>query len=167
MVRPTIAGPEELQPPYPVMLQGLVSVGFGRGGKQLGIPTANLPEEVAQTAGKLLETGIYYGWASVGSHHATPVVLPMVMSFGWNPYYKNEKRSAEVHIIHEFPADFYGEDLKVIIVGYIRPEQNYSSLDDLIQDINMDIKVAITSLQRPAYTALQSHPFFDASPRLS
>ncbi len=53
---------------------------------------ANLPEDVAESAGKVLETGIYYGWASVGNNaHG---VKPMVMSYGWNPYYKNEKRSA-------------------------------------------------------------------------
>lgn len=52
---------------------------------------ANLPEEVAEEAGKLIDAGIYYGWASVGF---CKDVHPMVMSFGWNPYYKNERRSA-------------------------------------------------------------------------
>lgn len=36
-------------------------------------------------------TGVYYGWAQVGNDQT---VYPMVMSLGWNPYYKNEKRSA-------------------------------------------------------------------------
>lgn len=89
-MRPTIVGHEQLQAPYPVYLQGVVSKGFGRGSKELGIPTANLPEEQGEHAGTLLETGIYFGWASV----ANGPVHPMVMSFGWNPYYKNEKRSA-------------------------------------------------------------------------
>ncbi|KAJ1505453.1 riboflavin kinase [Coelomomyces lativittatus] len=55
-------------------------------------------------------------------------VYPMVMSLGWNPFFKNQKRSAEVHIIHEFEDDFYGEELRVIILGYIREEKNYSTL---------------------------------------
>jgi riboflavin kinase len=50
-----------------------------------------LPEDVAKEAA--LETGIYYGHASVG---ASDLVYPMVMSYGWNPYYKNSVRSAEV-----------------------------------------------------------------------
>jgi riboflavin kinase len=54
---------------------------------------ANLPEAVAAKAGDKLKTGIYYGWASVGSNS---LVWPAVMSFGWNPYYKNEKRSAVI-----------------------------------------------------------------------
>eukprot|EP00842_Homolaphlyctis_polyrhiza_P006249 jgi/Hompol1/6625/HPOL_001903-RA len=99
--RPEVAGPETVQAPYPVRLRGHVTKGFGR---------ANLPEDVAELAGKVMETGIYYGWASVGSD---ATVRPMVMSFGWNPFYKNEKRSAEVHIIHKFEEDFYGVELRL------------------------------------------------------
>ncbi|KAJ3089480.1 riboflavin kinase [Quaeritorhiza haematococci] len=119
--RPLIVGPDAPESPYPVDLKGLVSRGFGRGSKELGIPT----EEVACAADKYLSTGIYYGWASVGSN---PAVYPMVMSYGWNPYYKNEKRSAEVHIMHQFPEDFYDEELRVKVMGYIRPEKDYTSL---------------------------------------
>lgn len=36
-------------------------------------------------------SGVYYGWAQIGA--AGSQVYPMVMSLGWNPYYKNEKRS--------------------------------------------------------------------------
>ena len=89
--RPLVCGPDELELPYPVLLKGDVCKGFGRGSKELGIPTANLPSEVAESAGKALDTGIYYGFASVGNGLE---VWPMVMSFGWNPYYKNERRSA-------------------------------------------------------------------------
>lgn len=39
-----------------------------------------------------LETGVYYGWTQIGE--LTSQVYPMVMSLGWNPYFKNEKRSA-------------------------------------------------------------------------
>ena len=52
----------------------------------------------------------------------------MVMSIGWNPYYKNEKKSMETHILHEFESDFYGSWLRVIVCGYRRPEKNYKSL---------------------------------------
>ncbi|KAJ3219615.1 riboflavin kinase [Dinochytrium kinnereticum] len=152
--RPLIVGAETPETPYPIYLRGEVSKGFGRGSKELGIPTANLPEAVAEDAGKIMETGIYYGWASVGKETE---IWPMVMSFGWNPYYKNEKRSAEVHILQVFPHDFYGEELRVIVAGYIRPEKNYDSLDALIQDINIDIQVARNSVARPAYMELKSH----------
>ncbi|KAJ3317511.1 riboflavin kinase [Boothiomyces sp. JEL0866] len=125
MGRPEIVGEEMPQAPYPLRLKGIVSKGFGRGSKELGIPTANLPEDEANSVGNVLETGIYYGYAQVGNNSP---VYEMCMSYGWNPYYKNEKRSAEVHIIHQFEQDFYGEELKVIILGYIRPELNYTTL---------------------------------------
>lgn len=58
-------------------------------------------------------------------------VHKMVASIGWNPFYKNTKRSFETHIIHEFPEDFYGADLSVLVCGYLRPEKNYDSLEAL------------------------------------
>ncbi|KAJ3292895.1 riboflavin kinase [Borealophlyctis nickersoniae] len=179
--RPSIVGEDEPKQPYPVFLKGAVSRGFGRGSKELGIPTANLPEAVAESAGETLKTGIYYGWAAVGA--GDEGVQAMVMSYGWNPYYKNEKRSAEVHIMHEFKRDFYGEELRIIITGYIRPEKDYTTLGDwkttdglplitaqkltvtfqspdaLIEDINTDIRVAHKSLERPAYSQLKSHEY--------
>ncbi|KAJ3281766.1 riboflavin kinase [Borealophlyctis nickersoniae] len=155
--RPSIVGEDEPTPPFPIFLKGAVSRGFGRGSKELGIPTANLPEAVAESAGETLKTGIYYGWAAVGAGDAG--VHAMVMSYGWNPYYKNEKRSAEVHIMHDFKRDFYGEELRIIITGYIRPEKDYTTLDALIEDINTDIRVAHKSLARPAYSQLKLHEY--------
>jgi riboflavin kinase len=37
--RPDIAGPETVEPPFPIFLSGAVQRGFGRGGKDLGCPT--------------------------------------------------------------------------------------------------------------------------------
>lgn len=92
--REQIVGPDQVQKPYPLPLKGIVSKGFGRGSKELGIPTANLPEQVSESVSSILQTGIYYGFASVSPPGSCGVVFPMVMSYGWNPYYKNEKRSA-------------------------------------------------------------------------
>jgi riboflavin kinase len=39
--RELIVGPEEPQEPYPLKLTGTVVKGFGRGSKELGIPTGN------------------------------------------------------------------------------------------------------------------------------
>jgi riboflavin kinase len=41
----------------------------------------DLPEEI--------NTGVYYGWAKVNNGP----VYKMVMSIGWNPYFKNSKKS--------------------------------------------------------------------------
>ncbi|KAJ1733651.1 riboflavin kinase [Coemansia sp. BCRC 34490] len=156
--REPIAGPEVLEPPYPILVEGEVVSGFGRGGKQLGIPTANLPEEVVERMLADIPIGVYYGWARVEGDSGE--VRPMVMSLGWNPYFKNEKRSGEVHIIHKYADDFYGKHMQVAILAYIRPEKDYDSLDALIDDIHTDIRVAVASLARPAYARVRENPFF-------
>jgi riboflavin kinase len=61
--------------------------------------------------------------------------------------------------MHNFDQDFYGTGIKVIVTGYVRAEQNYPSLEALIEDINTDIEVARQSLQRPAYQDLKSDAF--------
>ena len=50
-----------------------------------------------------VESGVYYGWAglNVDGHaksKAQGEVFPMVMSIGWNPYYKNTVRSVVGYI---------------------------------------------------------------------
>ena len=45
----------------------------------------------------------------------------------------------EPHLLHKFEQDFYGAQLKFLIIGYIRPEMNYSSLELLIKAIQDDI----------------------------
>jgi hypothetical protein len=37
----------------------------------------------------------------------------------------------EVHIMHPFAHDFYGHDMSVLILGYIRPELDYVSKGEL------------------------------------
>ncbi|XP_046651054.1 riboflavin kinase-like [Daphnia pulicaria] len=140
----------------PFFAKGIVVKGFGRGSKELGIPTANYMSEVVDTLPSDMETGIYYGYAKVDGGP----VYKMVMSIGWNPYYKNVKKSMETHILHNFESDFYGSLLKTCIINYIRPEQSYESLDALIDAIKSDIAYADTQLDLPEYSDLQKHSFF-------
>ncbi|KAK2705216.1 riboflavin kinase-like [Artemia franciscana] len=144
----------------PLFVEGFVVRGYGRGSKQLGIPTANFSEQVIDDLPHSLDTGIYYGWANVDAGE----VFKMVMSVGWNPFYKNTKKSMETHILHVFDEDFYGSWLKVAITGYIRPEQTYNSLEELIAAIHNDIKVAGEELEQPEMLKYKSDPFFNAAP---
>ncbi|KAI0751432.1 riboflavin kinase [Daedaleopsis nitida] len=174
--RPQIVGPEVPQEPFPIFMSGAVQRGFGRGGKDLGCPTANLPDESIAPMSSVTETGVYYGYAQISREKdGTSVlseedakVLPMVMSLGVNPFYKNERMSAEIHIMHEFPSDFYSHHMKVMVLGYIRPSWTMF-LEALIEDIEMDKRVALNSLNRPGYEQLKSDAFFDSAtnqPRL-
>ena len=112
-------------------------------------------------------TNSFYGGQSQGllskavAHieKARAEVYPMVMSIGWNPYYKNEKRSVEVHLIHEFKDNFYGALMNLQILGFIRPEKDYDSLDALVTDIKEDIEVTKRSLAREAYASIKGDPW--------
>ncbi|CAG2229725.1 riboflavin kinase-like [Mytilus edulis] len=139
----------------PHFAEGKVVKGFGRGSKELGIPTANFPEKVVENLPKDLPGGVYYGWANVDNGE----VLKMVLSIGWNPYYHNTKKSMETHVIHTFKEDFYGSTLKVIMLGYIRPMRDFSSLDELIDAINDDIQQAKDKLDLPENASYKQNNF--------
>lgn len=47
--------------------------------------------------------------------------------------------------------DFYSTRLNLLVLGYIRPEYDYVSVDALIEDIRVDCEVARRSLLREAY----------------
>lgn len=134
--------------------------------KQLGIPTANIPVEGVQWI-DAAESGVYYGYAgihiaststttstsasSTPSPSATWHQYPMVMSIGYNPFYNNKTRSAEVHVLHDFSSDFYGADMALTLLGFIRKELDYVSVESLIEDINVDIAVTRRCLTRETY----------------
>lgn len=144
---------------FPCYAEGEVIKGFGRGSKELGIPTANFSEEVVEKLPVAIQGGVYYGWANVDDGP----VYQMVMSIGNNPYYKNEKRSMETHIIHTFGEDFYGSMLKVVMLGFIRPMKNFSSLDELITEIHEDILHAKEYLDQPENSLHKYSNFFQGN----
>ena len=166
-------------------IKGLVVKGFGRGSKELGIPTANLDENVVQSL--TLPEGIYFGFAqlflndvpenrdqtsgatlprnsvTLASCPRNPV-YPMVCSLGWNPQFQNKTRTLEVHIMNKFDYDFYGATIKVAICGFIRPEMKFDSLQILIDTIHEDIAYADSALDSPNtnWTNVINNAFFSA-----
>lgn len=136
---------------------GEVIKGFGRGSKQLGIPTANFPATIVNALPEEIKTGVYFGFASVSNGP----VYKMVMSVGWNPYYHNKEKSMETHIMHQFSEDFYGQQLRVGILGYVRPLTDFKSVDELINAIKDDIDVADKKLDTEEYGKYKQHPFFE------
>ncbi|KAF8974612.1 riboflavin kinase [Flammula alnicola] len=166
--RPHIVGPDTPEAPFPIALAGPVQKGFGRGGKDLGCPTANLPDDSITPISSVAKTGVYYGYAQVVPPQESEAdfrsedlkVLPMVMSLGWNPFYKNKILTAEIHIMHDFQTDFYGHEMKAIVLGYIRPELDYVSREALIEDIEIDKRVALNCLQRPGYQKYEKDGHF-------
>ncbi|XP_064472353.1 riboflavin kinase-like isoform X1 [Ornithodoros turicata] len=119
---------------------------------------ANFPADLVEHLPEDLKCGVYYGWAAVDDGP----VHRMVMSVGWNPYYKNEKKSMEAHIMHHFDDDFYGSVLRVAVLGYLRAEKNFASVDDLVAAIKKDIADADSALSGTQFQQYKSHPFFSA-----
>jgi FAD synthase len=62
--------------------------------------------------------GVYIGWAGLANHG----VYKMVMNIGWSPYFDNAEKTVEPWLLHDFAEDFYGVELRLVVVGYIRPE---------------------------------------------
>jgi riboflavin kinase len=69
-----------------------------------------------------------------------------------------------VHIIHHFTLDFYGHRLNLLILGFIRPEFDYSTREQLIRDIEEDIEVAKRSLARSPYMKHSEDPYLTTFP---
>ncbi|QRW19495.1 riboflavin kinase [Rhizoctonia solani] len=137
--RPTIVGGDEPEAPFPVIMKGAVQRGFGRGGRELGCLTANLPDESLDPMTSVAKPGIYFGYARVHFSDKAP-----------------ESDKKEVHIMHDYKDDFYGREMSVVVLGYIRPELDYISREALIEDIETDKRVALKSMDRPAYQAFAS-----------
>merc|ERR1712227_585910 len=140
----------------PLFIRGTVVKGFGRGSKELGCPTANFSEEVVAQVPEQAPYGIYYGFAQVDDGR----IYKMVASIGKNPFYGNDKRSFETHIIHQFDSDFYGSNLGVAVIGYLRDEKNYDSIEALKADIAKDIQNATKKCEEGEFNELFESDFF-------
>ncbi|KAK4439079.1 Bifunctional riboflavin kinase/FMN phosphatase [Sesamum alatum] len=148
-------------PIEPWYIGGPVIKGFGRGSKVLGIPTANLSTEGYSAILSEHPSGVYFGWAGL----PTRGVYKMVMSIGWNPYFSNTEKTIEPWLLHDFNEDFYGEDLRLAIVGYIRPETNFPSLESLVAKIHEDRQIAERALELPQYSKYRHDPYLKSSPQ--
>lgn len=102
-------GEETHIPISDVVLSGKVVHGFGRGSKQLGVPTANIEmtaDNVCKTEG--LIPGVYSATAALCGK-----TYRCAMSIGWNPVYDNEQKTIEAYLITDNLGEFYGENLEV------------------------------------------------------
>ena len=126
--------------------------GFGRGSREMGVPTANLdvPQVEAALAGR--PHGVYFGFARVlGAPGADGEVHPMVLNLGQRPTFADgDGLSVEAHLLHTFGADFYGREVRALVLGFLRPELRFGSLPELLDRIRQDIGLARAQLAAPA-----------------
>jgi riboflavin kinase len=133
----------------PIYIKGKVIKGLGRGNSLLGMPTANLPaDHYSDQLLNNIDTGVFLGWANVSNGP----VYKAVLGIGDNPHFGDAKhRTIEAHLLHNFNRDFYGEELKLVIVGYIRGYEKFESLEQLKQTMNRDKEIASQALDEPKY----------------
>ncbi len=120
---------------HPYLLSGTVVEGH-RLGHTIGFPTANL----AITPGKVLpREGAY----SV----RTPYGVGM-MDIGTRPTANNgSDLSVEVHLI-DFSGDLYGQKLSLELVGFLREERAFPSLEALKAQLEQDRESALRMAER-------------------
>ena len=118
----------------PYEIRGTVEQGDGRGGPELGFPTANVavPGEILLPA-----DGIYAGWYEHpdGSAHAAAISLGRRPTF----YEHAEKSLLEAHLL-DFAGDLYGQRAKVRFVARLRGEERFESVEALIAQMGEDVR---------------------------
>jgi riboflavin kinase / FMN adenylyltransferase len=112
----------------PFAIEGLVEHGDKRG-REIGYPTANLP------LGKYLRPrfGIY----AVRGRLADGRVLEGAANLGVRPTFEPPKELLEPYFF-DFDGDLYGQTIEVELVSFLRPEERFESLDDLIRQMDAD-----------------------------
>ena len=76
-----------------------------------------------------------------------------------------QERTAEPWILHDFGRDFYGEQLRLVVAAYIRPETDFTSLNALIARIHADADVARAALDVTPLASLAMDPFLKPADR--
>jgi riboflavin kinase / FMN adenylyltransferase len=70
-----------------------------------------------------------------------------VANFGRRPMFDSGAVLLEVFLF-DFAGDLYGKQIDVAFIAWIREEKNFGSLDELVQAIDKDSRVARQALSR-------------------
>lgn len=115
----------------PHRVDGFVVHGEGRGGAQLGYPTANLDPEPFSA---IPADGIYAGWFLLGSRRS-----PTAISIGTNPTFSGQVRTVEAFVLDE-GGNFYGRRVALEFVERLRGMDRFDSPEELIAQIGRDVE---------------------------
>ena len=61
--------------------------------------------------------------------------------------------------MHDFGRDFYGERLRVLVLGFLRPEMRFGSIGELVGRIRADVGQAASLLDAPESAAAAADAF--------
>ena len=107
-------------------------------GRELGVPTANLPVRERRA--------IRYGVYAARASGAGATGMAAAVSLGTRPTVAGEDCLLEVHLL-DFDGDVYGQRLDVQLLKFLRPEERFSGLEALKQQMREDIRQVRAWLQ--------------------
>ena len=103
-------------------------------GRLLGFPTANqiFPENFA-----IPKYGVYSSKTTIDDK-----IFKSITNIGIRPTITDDTLLSETHIIG-FSGDLYGQYIKVELIGFIREERKFDSLNEVFNQVREDIRLAI------------------------
>jgi riboflavin kinase / FMN adenylyltransferase len=122
---------------FPWFVSGEVIRGDKRG-RELGFPTANLRLDAACG----LRHGVYAVRAAFGGRRYDGVA-----NFGRRPMFDTGAVLLEVFLF-DFAGDIYGRSMDVAFIKWIRDEQVFGSVDELVHRMKEDVRQARAALLR-------------------
>ena len=111
-------------------------------GRQIGVPTAN----IQLIPNKLLPKNGVYATRTTVQVAGEPHVFHSVTNLGVRPTVDGVQQRLESHLLHFPPTgeagDLYGQWIIVEFIARLRDEQRFSSIEQLIAQIQLDIEQA-------------------------
>ena len=133
--------------------------------------SANLPSSLFAEALKDVRTGVYFGWAVIespvedGSDGGAGYDIPhkAVVNVGYSPTFEGKENAEKIIEAHLMPeselSDFYGQKMRLLLGGFLRPERKFPSFPDLIAAINNDVVCAKQALDVEPFIGLKAEEF--------
>ena len=118
----------------PYRLSGTVVVGK-RLGHTIGFPTANVQMEQYKF---LPKGGVYVASARLSDGR----IYRSVVNIGTQPTTPGTHNLAVEAYLLDFSEDIYGQHLALDLLAFLRPEQTFASIEDLVRQIGMDADTA-------------------------
>ena len=122
---------------YQYMVSGIVVRGKQLGGT-IGFPTANI--EVEESYKLIPSSGVYIIRTRINS-----IVFYGIMNIGFNPTVLGKHQTIEAHLF-DFNENLYGKKITIKFIHFLREEQKFNSVEELVRQLNIDKENAISYL---------------------
>ncbi len=122
----------------PYSFEGVIVHGDERG-RTIGFPTANI--QLSHRDKLIPREGIYAVLAQLDGH-----MYKGMMNIGNRPTFNGQNQRIEVHLF-SFNDKIYGQNLRVFLIDRIRDEQKFISSNELVTQLNLDMKKSLEILK--------------------